>query len=251
MFRTFIYLDEERMYSYLRQIDREYIANLAERTTKKTRGAQVGISTINVNAATEIEEKKSVTKDSSNDYDRFEEKLKNLEGEEYFDFVLNSEYELSTIPPMSIIRICGAFEVPEQFDIYSIAPKFMDMITNQIETKSESEKEIVESYLKEASADIPILIDSDKYTISGKLALSSLREEYPDLEDYNEQEVYMLCKVIGIIDKKRVEIFNPLKDFIRIPRAARRHMNSLENNKMEGIVIDGPVLKVEIIALYK
>lgn len=251
MFRTFIYLDEERMYTYLRQIDGEYTINLTESTTKKSKGAQIGISTINVNATTEVEEKKRIAKDSSNDYDRFEEKLKTLEGEEYFDFVLHSGYDLSTVPPMSIIRICGVFEVPEEFDIYTIAPRFMDIIKGQIKTNNENEKEIIESFLKDASADIPILMDVEDIKVSGKLTSNNLREEYSELEEYNEQEVYMLCKVIRKIDKQEVEIFNPLKDFIHVPRAGRRHMNSSEENNLDSITIDGPVLKVEIIAIYK
>jgi len=64
--------------------------------------------------------------------------------------------------------------------------------------------------------------------------------------------VYILCKVVGIVRKAWVEIFDPLKDFIRLPRAARRSMTVSENtNGLESIVIEGPVLKVEIIAIYK
>ena len=49
-----------------------------------------------------------------------------------------------------------------------------------------------------------------------------------------------------------VEIFDPLKDFIRLPRTMRRQMTA--NGKPVGldkISIEGPVLKVEVIAIYK
>lgn len=60
----------------------------------------------------------------------------------------------------------------------------------------------------------------------------------------------MLCKVVGKMQKSQFEIFNPLKDFIKLPRAARRSMDS-NSGEVEPIIINGPVLKVEVIAIYK
>ena len=71
------------------------------------------------------------------------------------------------------------------------------------------------------------------------------------LEDYADQDVYVLCKVVGIARKDSVEIFDPLKDFIKLPRAMRRQMSDGNNGGLERIIVDGPVLKVEIIAIYK
>ena len=66
------------------------------------------------------------------------------------------------------------------------------------------------------------------------------------------QDVFMLCKVVGISKKECVEIFDPLKDFIRLPRVMRRQMEGNPNTSgLEKIKIQGPVLKVEIIAIYK
>jgi len=55
-----------------------------------------------------------------------------------------------------------------------------------------------------------------------------------------------------MVRKDMVEIFDPLKDFIRLPRTMRRQMTA--NGKSVGldkISIEGPVLKVEVIAIYK
>ena len=108
----------------------------------------------------------------------------------------------------------------------------------------------MEAFLGKASADIPIVMGDDELTIASKLSMGNLEEEYAELEEYNEQEVYMLCKVVGIMQKDKVEIFNPLKDFIKLPRAVRRGMDS-DTQGMETILVDGPVLKVEVIAIYK
>ena len=84
------------------------------------------------------------------------------------------------------------------------------------------------------------------FTISSKLNAKYLREEYAD------QDVYMLCKVVGMVGTDMVEIFDPLKDFIRLLRTMRCQMTA--HGKSVGLdktSIEGPVLKVEVIAIYK
>lgn len=249
MFRSFIYLDEEKMYSYLKQVDSEYANQPIEVNKKRTMGGSIGTGGIGVNAGTEVEERREFGKDIVKDYDRFENKLQDFAGSEYFDMVLE-DYDLNTVPSMSIVRLNECFEIPEEFDMFSVAQNFMPLITSQIQTSSESEKEVMETYLGQASADIPIVIELDELAVAGKLGMRNLQEEYAQLEEYAEQEIFILCKVVGKMQKEKVEIFNPLKDFIKLPRAVRRGMDSKKNN-MEPIVIDGPVLKVEVIAIYK
>lgn len=126
------------------------------------------------------------------------------------------------------------------------------MFIGQIETESDSEQEALETFLGKASADIPIIVDYDDIMISGKLNAKYLLEDYAVLEDYAEQDVFILCKVVGVIRKTEVEIFDPLKDFIRLPRAMRRSLEKDASTAgLEKIKIQGPVLKVEVIAIYK
>lgn len=58
MFRSFVYLDEEKVYSYLRLLDSEYITRSTEFRTKKTKGGRFGVAKIGLNKDTEIEERK-------------------------------------------------------------------------------------------------------------------------------------------------------------------------------------------------
>ncbi len=249
MFRSFIYLNEEKMYSYLRQIDKEFANRPTEVSKRKTMEGAIGNGLLGVNAGTETEEKRELVKDITKDYDRFEKKLDELDGTEYFDLVLQ-DYDLNTVPNMSIIRVNGSFEIPEQFDMFNLAQNFMPLLKSQIQTSSQDEKELMETFLGNASADIPIVMESEDLIVSSKLSTSFLEEEYAQLEEYSEQEVYMLCKVVGKMQKNQVEIFNPLKDFIKLPRAVRRSMDS-NSGEVEPIIINGPVLKVEVIAIYK
>lgn len=252
MFRSFIYLDDEKMYSYLRLIDNDFANRPLEINKKRTKGGRLGLAKVNLEAGIETEEKYGVSNDLFNDYDRFEKDLESLDKEKYFDFVLNDEnYDVKTVPGMSIIRINGRIEIPEEFDMYNLAQNFMPLITSQIETESDDEKELMDAFMGNASADVPVLLESGEVIISGKLNMDYLNESYAELEDYNEQEVYMLCKVIGVTNKNKVEIFNPYKDFVKLPRAIRRSIDTDSEDGLESIVVDGPVLKVEVISIYK
>lgn len=134
MFRSFIYFDQDKIYSYLRQIDKDFANQPSEITKKKTKGGSMGLSYLGAKAGIEIEERQEIYQDFGNDYDRFEKKLAELSGEEYFDFALEN-YDVDTIPNMSIIRIHERLEVPLEFDMFNLAQNFMPLITSQIQTR--------------------------------------------------------------------------------------------------------------------
>lgn len=159
---------------------------------------------------------------------------------------------MTSVPAMKLIRICSSFEIPEAFDAVNLIEQFRPMLMGQIETKSAVEQEALQGILGNASADIPFIVELDEVTISGKLNARYLYEDYSRLEVYADQAVYMLCKVVGMVRKDFVEIFDPLKDFIRLPRMMRRQMTTDGNSiGLDKISVEGPVLKVEVIAIYK
>lgn len=252
MFRSFIYLDSDKFYTYKRQIDGKNAVKPKSMSQKKTLALTAGVKSLGVNGATETSIDSEFENDVSFDYDQFERQLDQLQGEDYFDFVLHDEYDLTTVPSMKLIRICSGFEIPEAFDIVKLIEQFKPMLMGQIATSSTGEQEALEEILGKASADIPFTVELDDVVISGKLNAKYLYEEYASLEDYVDQDVYMLCKVVGMMRKDTVEIFDPLKDFIRLPRVMRREMmKSGGSIGVDKIFVNGPVLKVEVIAIYK
>lgn len=113
MFRSFIYLDENKLYTYKRQIDGKNAAQPKSLSQKKTAGFSAAVSGFGMNGAMETNIDGEFEKDVSFDYDHFELDLAKLDGEDYFDCVLNNEYDLATVPPMKLARICSSFEIPE------------------------------------------------------------------------------------------------------------------------------------------
>lgn len=252
MFRSFIYLDEDKLYTYKRQISGQNNPNPKVISKKKTAGFTAALNGFGVNGATETNIDGEFEKDISFDYDHFELDISNLDGEDYFDFVLHDEYDLTSVPAMKLIRVCCGFEIPEEFDAVKLVEQLKPMLMGQIQAQSAGEQEALQGILGNASADIPFIIELDELTISGKLNAKYLCEDYSSLEDYADQDVYMLCKVVGMVRKEVVEIFDPLKDFIRLPRAMRRQITTNRSSVgLDNITVEGPVLKVEVIAIYK
>lgn len=252
MFRNFIYLDTDKLYTYKRQIEGEISPTIKSVKKTKNRGVEANLATISVQAQDQISAEAEIEKDTSFDYDRFELALSAYEGEDYFDFVLNTDYTFLTLPVMKLIRLENSFSIPNEFDMINLIEQFKPYLIGQFETKNLQEHEALHNLFNNTSTDIPIIIETDEITISSKLNLKYLKEEYTELEDYETQNVFMLCRVVGIIQKETVEIYNPLKDFIKLPRSLRRSMDFKGNDiGLSPIKVLGPVLKVEIIAIYK
>ena len=249
MFRSFIYLDTDKLNTYKRQIEGSTL-NLKSATMKKSKNASAEFKGLGGKVGNETQVEGEYASDPSYEYDRFEALLNDMSGDNYFDFVLN-DFDPATLPSMSIMRINSSFTVPESFDMVNVIEKFKPMLMGQIDTNSTGEQEALESILGKASADVPIISEFDDVAISGKLNAKYLMEDYAQLEEYSEQDVFILCKVVGLMQKENVEIFDPLKDFIRLSRAVRRQTNFGDTTGLEKIYVEGPVLKVEIIAIYK
>ena len=61
--------------------------------------------------------------------------------------------------------------------------------------------------------------------------------------------MFALCKIHTHLSDEKVVSFDPIKDFLKLNRADRRRMGEVTRD-LEPIVENGPVLKVEVIALY-
>lgn len=254
MFRSFIYLDSEKLYSYKRLL--EGLNSPIQKTfnKKQTKSISASLSGIGMSSLCEENIASVIEKDVSFDYDKFEHLLEKYEGSEFFDFIIDGDdYDLGSIPSMKIIRIQGYMEIPESFDILNVIEQFKPLLLSSISSDSSnsSAEEAAKNLLSNAKADIPIIIDTGDISVCSKLNTTYLKNDYTQLEDYAEQEVTFLCKVEGLTKGGMVTVYNPMKDFIKLNRAMRRASNLEENEQLRPIQIEGPVLKTEIIAIYK
>lgn len=246
-FRTFVYIDVEKLTDYLAVLGRRGGSRGPDASLKGKLNFGVGSLEAGISSAKPREEAMSYAEA----YELFERDLRDCEGDDYFD-VLEDDCDMSTIPPMSIVRCSGYVGVPESFDMFAMISEYLEPLKNAGALSLDGDpatNEFALSFFEQANADIPIVIDGNEVLISSKLKASNFVEgNYQALESLDGDELVVLCKVHSLVRADRVVIFDPAKDFLRLNRAMRRSMQ--KTSGLEPIEEDGPVLKAEIIAIY-
>lgn len=248
MFRTFIYADKAKVYEYKRIAEANVLVPKEVTNTKNgklgfLKGAlEAGVSTERVTVC-------DVAEDFGYDYQVFEEALQTRIGEDYFDFVVRDEFDLNTVPPMSLVRFQGYIYIPKEFDAFNVLHQFKDLILKETPV-TDANEEMALTLFADMKADIPIVIDGGDTALFAKLAANNLFESIEDLEEYEEEDVIALCKVVSHKSGDSIKIYDPKKDFIKLNREMRRTIK-FDDNSMDPICIDGPAVKVEVVAIYK
>lgn len=253
MFRSFIYVNTEKVYEYYSLLDESIKETIISKENSITNKAGVSTKPIGFEHSKTETMKSEISQYFLSDYNKFEKELTKLDGENYFDLDENyDKYDISTIPRTSIGKIQTNFYIPEGFDYIELINLFKPMLKSYLNVK-ESEQELYDTFLGNTKADIPIIMKYDNKNIFGKLDTRFLNEDYTQLDEYESDEVTILFKLSSHKSGEKVTIFNPLKDFIKLNRAIRRSTDFKNNYTKEfsPIIIDGPVIKVEILAIYK
>lgn len=156
------------------------------------------------------------------------------------------------MPRASIGKMQTKFYIPEEFDYIELINIFKPIIMSSLDVK-ESEQDLYDAFLGNTKADIPIIMEYDNKSIFGKLDMRFLNEDYNQLEEYESEEVTVLFKLNSHDTGNKVTLFDPLKDFIKLNRTMRRSpdLKSSYTKEFSPIIINGPVIKVEVLAIYK
>ena len=183
MFRSFVYLDEDKLYTYKKLIDKG-VVRPSSVSSKKTKTASAGIKQTAFSYVNEEQTVVDVEKDPFWDYDRFELSLSELEGEDFFDLVVNEDqYDLLSIPPMKIIKLMGNLEIPEEFDLLNLIENYKPLLMGSIGNGTDDGTLFAKAVLNNTSADIPIVVDYGDVTVVGRLNTKWLCEDYTSLEE--------------------------------------------------------------------
>ncbi|CAM4015345.1 DUF6414 family protein [Saccharibacillus endophyticus] len=253
MFRSFIYVNTEKVYEYYSLLDPSIKEKAISKEKSTTNKAEISKSPIGFEHSKTETMKSEVSQYFLLDYNNFERALTKLNGENYFDLVdSDNDYDISTIPQSSIGKIQNNFCVPEEFDYIELTNLFKPLLKQSLNIE-ESEQELYDAFLGDTKADIPILIKHEDSTVFGTLDTRYLNEPYNQLEEYTTDEVTILFKAVSHNSSDKIKIFDPFKDFIKFNRAMRRSMDieSSYTKEFSPIIVDGPVVKVEILAIYK
>lgn len=246
-FRTFLYLDSEKVTEYASIIDMPNKQVTSKRSLSG--GLDVGVAKVSAGIESGITE--SPVTNPAVLYNAFELALQKRANEDYFDCI-NDDADILTLPPMSIARCEGQIEIPESFDTLTMISEYLQPLRSLGIVTLDGDPATTEfalSFFEQTDADIPILIQGNDILIASKLKTSSLIDaNYQTLEDCEDEDFFILFKVHSIVRKDSTVIFDPAKDFLKLNRALRRSMKT--ENGLEPIIVNEPVIKAEIIAIY-
>jgi len=252
MFRSFVYVNTEKVYEYYSLLDESIKEKITAKEKSTSNKAGITLNPIGFERSKTETLKSEISHYFLSDYNKFERELYKLDGEYYFGFDESDKYDISTMPRSTLGKLQANFYIPEGFDFVDLFEAYKPMIKSSIDIK-ESEQVMYDTFLGNTKADIPIIIDLEELKIYGKLDTRFLNEAYNQLEEYEMDEVAVLFKLISHDTSSKVTIFDPLKDFIKLNRAMRRSadIKSSYTNEFSPIIVDGPVIKAEILAIYK
>lgn len=246
-FRTFLYLDSEKVAEYSSIID----APTKRAASKRLLAGGVNFGVAKMSAEIESDLTELPETSPAVLYNAFESALQQRINDDYFDCT-NGKVDMLTLPQMSIVRCEGQIEIPDSFDTLSMVSEFLPFLRSAGLVTLDSGQVTTEfalSFFEQTNADIPILIRGNDILIASKLKTSLLvGADYRMLEDCEDEDFFVLFKVHSIAKKGSTAVFDPAKDFLKLNRALRRSMKSA--NELAPIIVNEPVLKAEIIAIY-
>lgn len=246
-FRTFLYLDSKKVAEYSTIIH----ASHKPLASRKSLSGTIDVGVAKIGAEIESTSPETVKLNPAILYDEFESALQKSSKDDYFDCSINT-VDMTTLPPMSIARCEGNLEIPDNFDMLAMISKYLPYLNSLGLISLDGDpttNEFALSFFEKTNADIPILIRGNDILVASKLKSESFVDSnYQTLEDYEDEDLFILFKVHSIVHKDSVVVFDPAKDFLKLNRSLRR---SIKNTKeLEPITVPGPVLKAEIIAIY-
>lgn len=248
MFRSFLYLDEVALSSYCQQleIDKGFHAVSA----KGTLGTNLPL----ISAGVEVEGRASSPLESVSQialYNEFEKALVSHRNVDFFDF-LTGNPDITTIPPMSLLRFSGHIRIPESFDMINALSSFAPFLLQTGRYNFDSNDiplELVDQLLGNQNAGVPLLIEGMDIALYSIISTAWLIDcDITDFEESEGEDVIVLCKLVSHIESQAVTVYDPLKDFMKLNRMMRRSISRSEG--LEAITIDGPAIKVSIVAIY-
>lgn len=256
MFKNLIYFDSQRVagYSALLKGERQLeIRKVRKATSKSVRGG-LPIASGNYDNVDEVEGE--IVDNPIFDCNEFEELLEKNSNDNYFDMTGNKKFDIETIPKTAIIRFEGEFNIPEEFDMMDLINDFKPMLTTQMNLENNEEEEIFNNIFGKESTKIPMFFDSGNFDSRvgfSKLNSNNLKYQLTELEDFEDEEVTIVAKVLNRKEVKNnpVIVFDVMKDLFSLNRAMRRQMEDQDIKGIENIKSEENVVTLEVLAIYQ
>ncbi|WP_060681314.1 DUF6414 family protein [Virgibacillus halodenitrificans] len=256
MFKNLVYFDSQKVaeYSALLKGERQVDIKKVRRNTSKSVQGKIPVVSGKYGDTDEVEGE--IIDNPIFDCNELEELLEQKGQDNYFDLIENEDYDIETIPKTAIVRFEGDFNIPVQFDMMDLINEFKPMLTAQMDLENEGEEEVFNKVFGKESTKIPVFLGSDKFKNRigfSKLNSNNLKYQLEELEDFEDEEVTIIAKVLTRKDVKStpIVVFDVMKDLLSLNRALRRQMEDQEFEGIENIKSDEDVIVFEVLAIYQ
>jgi hypothetical protein len=255
LFKNLIYFDSKKVAEYKAVLEGK--KNVAIKSVKVTSGksanAKVPIISGGINESNEMEGE--IVDNQILDCNEFEELLESKSRDNYFDFLQN-EFDIETIARTAIVRFEGDFRIPSEFDMMDLINKFKPMLVSSMNLKSSQEEEIFNKIFDKESTKIPAFFECRSFEERvgfAKLNSNNLCYELEHLEDFEDEEVIIIAKVISRknITNKPIVVFDIMKDLFSLSRGLRRQMGEQDIEGMQSIKANKNIIILEVLAIYQ
>lgn len=250
MFGKAMYYDKKTIDEYKAIIKGERQLEIEAYEVTNDKGAGIDIKAISADAKSS--KKYTAKVQESILYDCFEFEKMLSDRDDYFDFTQTDDYDLTTVPRGSIIKIDAFIEIPDGFDKMQIIERFKPLLMESIDDKEmeQSSKEAIRAFFGGAKTTrIPVIIDADNNLLCAKMNQENLVSEYSDLEDMDEQ-ITLLARVSSGLIKSAKPFYDPLKDFITMNRTMRRSMND-RGEELAPLTVERDYRQIDVLAIYR
>lgn len=257
MFKNLIYFDSNKVAEYTAVLEgqRKVKFKKAKVKTDKTFKADINILSAGKGGGSELEGE--LQDNLILDCNEFETLLEEKGKDSFFDFIEGEyDYDTGTIPRSSIIRFDGEFKIPEEFDVMYLINEYKSILTSNMDLGTTEDEEIFNAIFGKESTKIPVSINSEYFENRigfSKLGSNKLLYSLVDLEDFEEDEVTIIAKVLSRKNAKHkpVVVFDVLKDFLSLGRGIRRQLETQSIEGLQNIESNKSVLNLEILAIYQ
>jgi hypothetical protein len=255
LFKNLIYFDSNKVAEYGAVLEgkKHVVIKNVKVSSGKTLSAKVPILSGGINGSNEMEGE--ILDNLILDCTEFEELLEDKGKDNFFD-LLEDECDPETVPRTSIIRFEGGFRIPSEFDMFDLINKFKPMLISSMNIQNTQEEEIFNKLFAKDSTKIPAFFECSNFKERvgfAKLNSNNLCYELEHLEDFEDEEVTIIAKVLSrknVIDKPIV-VFDIMKDLFSLSRGIRRQMGEQEIEGIKSIKSDENIIILEVLAIYQ
>ncbi len=250
MFTRLLYFDKERVIEYNAIISKDDFIEFDEIDILDTTEGSAGISPIKGSKGIQKSKHGKIQAAASRMWNTFSE---NLNKSDWFIDLLNDGKTIDAIGRGCILCIESEVKIPEAFDTISLLNSMpQSFLENQLVSEiDEDEKDVVKAFFKLKKAALPIIINYEDRLLCSKLKTECFLCTDQEFEDCIEDDLVIVAKVLSPNRSQKKELFNPLKDFFMLNRAARRTMETDHLEGLENIYAEKDYVQLEILAIYQ